>query len=139
MKKVSLLLLAISWVVFAENNTPVKETYKTYLTIEKISENTQFEMKLPHEKEAIKNPEIGKRFEIPFQQTVTDRFSITLKMDDGKKSILPCQISIEQLTQYDRRYICTAQNENHTQVELRVFTNLHGGDKIIPKEMVAKK
>lgn len=128
----------VSAFLFAEEKATSPKEFRTFVSIENVSEETTVEVKLPDQKPLV-NQERGKRYEIPYSVARANQFRFVVQMAKGKHSINPCEFMIDQVNQFDRAYVCTAQGIPNTQVVVRVFTNLHGGDRISGKQILARR
>lgn len=117
---------------------PVTPTYKTYVSIENVSEDMGLQLTLP-DKKVISKMELGQRFEIPAKSIRYDAFAVVVQMVKAGYSFKACEISVDQMNQFDRLYVCTAKDIPNAQVQVRVFTDLHGGDKFRPRQSIARK
>lgn len=124
--------------LLASTNVWAQQGFKTWLVISGATEQTTVSYKLATDKEEVE-AKIGQKVEVPADLTKTDRFHVTLQMKKGRLDINACEIDVEQITQFDRSYVCTTALGEPVQVKMRVYTNLNGGDKIVPEQFVAKK
>jgi hypothetical protein len=141
MKLFLLASLLVPTFVFAQKPVGLPPSFRTYVAIETVSEQTSVEITLPGEKSG-KAAKAGEKFEISAEHNKTDGFHVIVQMSKNRGTILPCQIDVAQLTSFDRSYICSTQDPEkvvQAQVQVRVYTTLHGGDKITPKKFVARK
>lgn len=129
----SFVLSIISTLGFGE-----AKDFHTYVSIENVSEETGISVTFPSQK-TMEKQEKGKKFEVPVSMTKANRFNFTVQMTKKGHSVNPCEFVVEQVSDYDRAYICTAQGIPATQVVVRVYTNLHGGDKVSGKQMLARR
>lgn len=132
--KFVIVSLLFSAVLFAEQNP----SFRTYLVIERVTDETMVEMRLPQDQE-FKAGQIGRKYEVPASHIQAGKFRVVVQMLKGREDILPCEIEIEHISQYDRKYVCTSRSQHPVAVQVRVFTNLNGGDRVYPAAMVAKK
>lgn len=133
-------LLVLSTFLFAGE----ADSFRTYISIENVTEDTSLEVTMPEldgkmSEKPLARQERGKKYEIPYAIAKADRFKFVVQMSKPGHKILPCEFVIEQLRQYDRGYVCTAQGIPSTQVVVRVYTNLHGGDQIKGKQFIARR
>ena len=134
-----LSLVFLGYSVFARAEAAPKPgtPWRTYVTILGVSDDTTLEVTLPNEKKS-RAMEAGQGFELPHSAVRADAFPLIVQMVKEGQDFKPCQISVEQLTDFDRRYVCTAQG-GVAQVQVRVYTNLHGGERFRPSQILAKK
>ena len=69
--------------------------------------------------------EAGQGFEIPAKAVQGDAFPLVVQMVKEGLLINACEISVEQLRDFNRTYHCTART-GEAHVSIRVYTNLHG-------------
>jgi len=96
--------------------------------------------------------DINETFEVPQEFIQNDGFSFEVAIIDKGKEIVPCQIRVNQLSQFNRNYFCRTDvnaqaNQQKIQeeklakqaVELRVFSDVNSSSKEIPKKLLALK
>jgi len=124
--------------LLASTSVWAQEGFKTWLVIAGATDQATVTYKLATDKEEVE-AKFGQKVEIPAELTKGNSFHVTLQMKKDRLDINPCEIDVEQITQFDRSYVCTTALGEPVQVKMRVYTNLNGGDKIVPEKFVAKK
>jgi hypothetical protein len=93
--------------------------------------------------------EINRTFEIPHAFLQADGFNMRVQMHEQGRIIDPCEISVQQLSQFNRAYNCqtdvAAQLKGNTApdrvvkagIQLRVFTDRNSEKKEIPQNAIA--
>lgn len=95
--------------------------------------------------------EINRTFEIPWNFIAKDGFAFEIQMKRKGKSINPCKFDVQQLSQFNRTYICRTdvayqQNQRISEdkiakeaIEIRVFSDRNSPAAEIPKDAIALK
>jgi len=93
--------------------------------------------------------EINRTFEVPWQYIQNDGLRFTIQMVRKDSPMLPCKFVVEQLSEYNRAYVCrtdTAWQKNHRRseeeiskegVQIRVFSDRNMNPKEIPSDAIA--
>lgn len=93
--------------------------------------------------------EINRTFEIPWAFVQSDATRFTVSITRSGATIAPCEFSVEQLSQFNRGYVCRTdaafQAEQGTpqekivreSVHVRVFTDRNATPNEIPKDAIA--
>jgi hypothetical protein len=139
-----------------------QKSFRTFVTIKALhseapgvsspnSSEVRLQIKLPDGRTLkLREKDIQRSFEIPFDFVKQDSFGMEVALVRKGKNILPCQITVHQLSQYNRSYRCQTDvgfqiNQQYIPenkvtregVELRVFTDAQSDKKEIPRKLLA--
>lgn len=96
--------------------------------------------------------EIGQTFEIPWEFLQSDGFTFEVQMVRKGAIFMPCKFEVQQMSQFNRTYICRLDTDWQTKIQrvppdrldkealqVRVFTDLNSESKDVPKDAIALK
>lgn len=95
--------------------------------------------------------EINRTFEVPWSFIAKDSFAFEIKMKRKGKDINPCKFKVEQVSQFNRTYICrtdVAYQQNQKipdakiakeAIEIRIFSDRNSPAAEVPKDAIALK
>ena len=164
MKSNDRLLLFLASFFFLQGNSLAdpQKSFRTFVTVKALHHGVgslsssdpseiRLQIKLPDGRTLkLREKDIDQSFEIPFDFVKQDSFGMEVTMLGEGKHILPCQIYVHQLSQYDRSYRCQTDigfqvSQQHIPenratregVEFRVFTDVQSDKKEIPRKLLA--
>lgn len=96
--------------------------------------------------------EINRTYEIPWSTIRNDGFRMKVQMVRRGSEMLPCEIEVSQLSQFNRAYVChtnvqwqiknnkvTDETADKEGIQLRIFTDLNSPSSEIPKEIAHRR
>ena len=158
-----LLLFLVSLFLIQGNSlADTQKSFRTFVTVKALHQGdgsvsspnnseVRLQIKLPDGRTLkLRENDIDQSFEIPFDFVKQDSFGMEVTMLGERKNILPCKITVHQLSQYNRSYRCQTDvgfqiNQQHIPenkatregVEFRVFTDVQSDKKEIPRKLLA--
>jgi len=138
------------------------KSFRTFVTVKALhhgesavsskgGSEVRLEIKLPDGRTLkLREKDVDQSFEIPFDFVKQDTFGMEVTLLKKGKNILPCEITVNQLSQYNRSYRCQTDvgfqvSQQHIPeskvtregVEFRVFTDIQSDKKEIPQKLLA--
>jgi hypothetical protein len=157
-----LLLLANLFLLQGNSLGDTPKSFRTFVTVKALyhgdggvsspnNSEVRLQIKLPDGRTLkLREKNIDQSFEIPFDFVKQDSFGMEVALVKKGKNILPCQITVYQLSQYNRSYRCQTDvgfqiNQQHVPenkvtregVVFRVFTDAQSDKKEIPRKLLA--
>lgn len=139
-----LLICLLNLFFFPGNSlADLPKSFRTFVTVKSRSK-INLEIKLPDGRQIQlpqknKSQETEHTVEVPFEFVKEDGFSMEMQMVTKGKDILPCQLTVRQLSQYNRSYVCRTSEDKAVReaVEIRVFTDVNSTKAEIPRKLLA--
>lgn len=114
-----LLLFLVSLFLIQGNSlADTQKSFRTFVTVKALhhgdgsvsspnNSEVRLQIKLPDGRTLkLRENDIDQSFEIPFDFVKQDSFGMEVTMLGERKNILPCKITVHQLSQYNRSYRC---------------------------------